>query len=232
MSEFASVLELAQEVAKEANRIKQGAAAELNADRVLKRVDEANEALTRLSLLVRAARRLAEASSEESLDLSGLDDGRDAFIRNVERAGGLPSNQAFDGAKNKINGVARRVTAELAAAWTQWADREVARVPTVRISLLDQQDQKTAHDRWASLVKTSKVSTPTVTDIVSLKSDLDYLHDWLDSLPDPPGAVLGILERLAQRPALTLADLADDEIAALREAGIADQIEVRRRGGA
>ena len=39
MSEFSSVLELAQAVAGEANRIKSGKAAELNADRVLSRVD-------------------------------------------------------------------------------------------------------------------------------------------------------------------------------------------------
>ena len=40
MSEFSSVLELAQAVAGEANRIKSGKAAELNADRVLSRVNE------------------------------------------------------------------------------------------------------------------------------------------------------------------------------------------------
>jgi len=40
MSAFSSVLELAQAVAGEANRIKSGKAAELNADRVLRRVTE------------------------------------------------------------------------------------------------------------------------------------------------------------------------------------------------
>ena len=52
----------------------------------------------------------------------------------------------------------------------------------------------------------------------------------LDGLPDPPGEVLGILERIGQRPALTLADLTDEQIAALRAGGVADQLEVRRRG--
>ena len=49
MSEFPSVLELAQAVAGEANRIKSGKAAELNADRVLKQSqrDPANPAETR-----------------------------------------------------------------------------------------------------------------------------------------------------------------------------------------
>lgn len=230
MSEFSSVLELAREVAKEANRIKSGKAAELNAERVLNRVDEACVALGKLNQVVRAARRLAVTRGEAHVGLTGLDDGRADFERLAQRLSYLPSNQAFDGAKNRIRGVTNQVTADLADAWTQWTDREVAKVPSVRISLLEQEDQKTPRERWADLVKTSKAATPTREQINSFKSDSDYLHELLDPLPDPPGELLEIVERLGQRRGLTLAELTDEEIAALRKAGIADQIEVRRRG--
>jgi hypothetical protein len=230
MREFSSVLELAQEVAIEANRIKSGKAAELNAERVLNRVDEAYAALEKLNQVVTAVQRLAVTSGGASDWLTGLDDGRADFERLAQRLNYLPSNQAFDGAKNRIGGVIKRVTAELADAWTQWTDREVAKVPRLRISLLEQEDQKAPRERWADLVKTSKIATPTREQINSFKSDLDYLHELLDPLPDPPGEVLEILDRLGQSRGLTLAELTDEEIMALREAGVADQIEVRRRG--
>jgi hypothetical protein len=230
MSEFSSVHELAREVTNEANRVKNGKAAELNAERVLNRVNEAYAVLEKLSQVVTAARRLAVASDEVSVALTGRDDGRADFERLAQRLSYLPSNQAFEGARNKISGVTKQVTAQIADAWTQWTDREVAKVPRFRISLLEQEDQKAPHERWANLVKTSKVTAPTRDQINSFKSDLDYLHELLDPLPDPPGAVLEILDRFRQRRGLTLAELTDEEIAALREAGVAEQIEVRRRG--
>jgi hypothetical protein len=230
MNEFSSILELAREVGKEANRIKGGKAAELNAERVLNRVDETYVVLEKLDQVIRAARKLAESSAGACVGLAGLDDGRADFERLAQRSSYLPSNQAFDGAKNRIGGVTKHITADLADGWTQWTDKEVGKVPRVRISLLDPASQPTARSHWDSLVKTSKVGTPTVDDIVSLKSDLDYLHEVLDTVPPPSGEVIEILDRLSQRRGLTLADLTDEEIAALREAGVSDQIEVRRRG--
>jgi hypothetical protein len=230
MSEFSSVLELAREVTNEANRIKGGKTAELNAERVLNRVGEANMPLKKLDQVVTAARRLAVTSGEAPIDLIGLDDGRADFERLAQRLNYLPSNQAFEGAKNKIRDVTERVTIGLATAWTQWTDREVAKVPSLRISLLEQEDQRVPRERWGRLVKTARVTPPTRDQINSFKSDLDYLHELLDPLPDPPGAVLEILDRLGQHRGLTLAEVTDEEIAVLRGAGVAAQIEVRRRG--
>lgn len=230
MSEFSSVLELAREVSNQANRIKSGKTAELNATRVLNRVDEAYGALETLNQMVAAARRLAVTSGEESVDLTSLEDGRVDFERLAQRLSYLPSNQAFDGAKNRIAGVTKRITIELAAAWRQWAELEVSGVPRLRISQLDLAGQTAAREHLDSLVKAAKVAIPTTTHIVIFKSDLDYLHDLLDPLPDLGSAVQALFERLGQRPTLTLADVTDDQILALRNAGVADQIELRRRG--
>jgi hypothetical protein len=230
MSEFSSVLELAHAVADEANRIKSGKAAELNADRVLSRVTETQLVLQKLEQVIAARRRLAETSGEASFDLTGLDYGRAAFERLAQGLSYLPSNQAFDGAKKRIGDVTKRVTADVAYVWTRWTGQEIARVPSLRISLLDQADQQAAHDRWANLLKTAKVASPSREQINSFAADLYNLREDLDGLADPPGEVLGILARIDQRPALTLADLTDEQIAALREGGVADQLEVRRRG--
>ena len=41
-------------------------------------------------------------------------------------------------------------------------------------------------------------------------------------MPDPPQEVLALLERLGERPPLTLAELTDEDIGLLRQAGVAD----------
>jgi hypothetical protein len=230
MSEFSSVLELALEVAAQANRIKQGEEAEQQAKRVVQRVGDVQKALAELETAVAASRRLHTVSGEQFVSLEKLDEGRSSFATSVTNAGGIPRNEVFTNAASRIGGVTARVAAELEVGWAQWTAREVAGVPRLRISLLEQEEQVVPRERWATLLKTAKVAIPGRDYINSFKSDLDYLHEVLDPLPDPPGAVLEILERLSQHRGLTLAELADEEIAVLREAGVADQIEVRRRG--
>lgn len=230
MSEFSSVLELALEVTAQANRIKQGEKAEQQAMRVVQRVGDVQKALSGLEGAVAAARRLHAVSGERFVSLEKLDEGRASFASSVANAGGIPRNEAFTNAARRIDGVTARVAAELGAGWAQWTAWEVAGVPRLRISLLEQQEQVVPRERWANLLKTARVAIPGRDHINSFRSDLDYLHEVLDPLPDPPGAVLEILERLSRRRGLTLAEVTDEEIAVLREAGVADQIEVRRRG--
>jgi hypothetical protein len=52
----------------------------------------------------------------------------------------------------------------------------------------------------------------------------------LAEVPDLPGEASALIQRLGQRPALTLADLTDAQITMARETGIAGQIELRWRG--
>lgn len=232
MSEFASVLELAQAVTREANLVSEGEEDRLKAEQVLTRVDEVRGELAKLSQVVTASRRLMRENAEAAIDLTGLDDGLRSFSGYVSRDG-LPSNPAFNSAKGKIIAVRERVSAKLSAAWTDWIQAEMDAVPKIRIVLLDQASTKTANGRWTELEKLTKQSPPTVDDINTVKSALVCLHGLLDHLPNPDGPVRAILE-LLERPRphrVTLADLTDADIAALREAGIADQIEVRRRNG-
>lgn len=231
MSEFPSVLELAREMASESRRIKSGRDAELNAERVLNRVAETQAALQKLEQAVTAARSMEAANSEAVVDLAGLDDGRASFKRLAQQSSYLPSDQAFNAAKKKIGDVTRRVTHYFEDAWAEWVTREKSAVPSIKISQLDPADQAAAQGRWDSLVRTAKLASPQIADIVSFKSDLGYLHEVLDDLPDLPGPVRDLYERLGQRPSLTLADITDEQIASLREAGgVTAQIEIRRRG--
>lgn len=230
MSRFASVLELAQEVTRQANSIRDDAASDAEAKRVLQQTDNTRMELGKLEKAVKAARALLSHDSEAFVDLSGLDSGREAFTRNAASRGGLPTRPAFNTAQVKIREVASRVNGELAEVWSRWISQRTGAVPTLRISLLPPPDQAETWERWTTLQKLSKVVTPAPSDITMAGNALSYLHDALKDIADPPSEVAALVERLGKPPFLTLADLTDEQIKALREAKVAVQFELRRRG--
>ena len=230
MSEFTSVLDLARATASEANRIKSGQQAEDNAERVLNRVTETRAELQKLQQAIAVARRLAAASGVQRVDLTGLDDGRANLERLARQSSYLPSDLAFNAAKKKIRDVTSRVASDFEEAWAEWARQAVAKVPAIKISQLNPADQAATRARWEALNKVSGLPGPKTDDINAFKSSFDYLHELLDPLPDLPGEVQVLYDRLARPPALTLADITDEQFAQLRDLGLGGQIEVRRRG--
>jgi hypothetical protein len=215
----------------EADRIRQGAEAEHDAARVSQRVDETLELLQQLRQLIGAARRLRAVSGSEWVDLSGLDVGRAAFARHA--SSGLPSNQVFTAAKQKIKNVTSHLSTQLGAVWSQWTAERIAELPLARISLLpadEQQSARTRRDELAKLARNARTTVPTSTDVSMFASNAAILNETLSQLADPPQEVLALLERLGKRPPLTLGELSNEDITLLRQADVADQIEVRRRG--
>jgi hypothetical protein len=224
-----SVLEKAQAMTAEASRLQQGADAEHDAIRVSQRVEEITQVLVQLRQVVQAVDRLRAVSNSECVDLSGLDDGRAAFARHA--ASGLPSNQVFTAAKRKINGVISRVSAELGIAWSQWTAERMAGLPLVRIALLeDEEERASARSLRDDLRQLARVPVPTRADVNSFHSAAGTLMETLGQVSDQSEDLLALLQRLGERPPLTLDQVTDDQIMLLRQADIADQIEVRRRG--
>ena len=228
MSNPLSVLDKARAMTAEASRLQQGAEADHEASRISQRVDEVTQLLLQLRQVTGAADRLRAVSGSESVDLSGLDDGRAAFDRHAAR--GLPSNQVFTAAKQKINGVIARLSEQLGQAWSQWTAMRMADLPLLRIPLLDGDGQASARERRDELQKLSSKPVPTSTDVSLFQSAAELLQETLSRVADPPEEILALLHRLGERPLLTLDQLTDHQISLLRQADIAGQIEVRRRG--
>jgi hypothetical protein len=228
VSNPSSVLEKARAMTAEASRLRQGADAEHDANRVSQRVEEVTQVLLQLRQMAGAVDRLRAVSGSECVDLSGLDDGRAAFARHA--ASGLPSNQVFTAAKQKVNGVISRVSTQLGVAWSQWTAERMAELPLVRITLLDADEQRSARARRDELQRLAKIPVPTSTDVSMFQSAAGILQETLSEVADPPQEILALLHRLGERPPLTLDELTDNQISLLRQADIADQIEVRRRG--
>jgi hypothetical protein len=225
MTSSESVLDKARAMTAEATRLRRDVSAEHEAKRVSERVGEILPLLQRLSLIATAVRRLRAVSGENWVDLSGLDDGRAALARHA----GLPSNQAFTAAKSKVSAVTSRVSTDLGAAWSRWTEQQFAGLPLMRIPLLDPGDQATAREWRDDLQSLAKKTVPTSTDISMFQSAAAQLAEALAKVSDPPQEVLALLKRLSERPPLSLAELADEDIRLLRQAGVASQIEVRRR---
>jgi hypothetical protein len=122
------------------------------------------------------------------------------------------------------------VSTDLGAAWSRWTEQRIAGLPLLRIPLLDPGDQETAREWRNELQSLAKNPLPTSTDISMFHSAAAQLAEALAKVSDPPQEVLAVLKRLGERPPLTLAELADDDIRLLRQAGVAAQIDVRRRG--
>jgi hypothetical protein len=212
----------------EANRISADAQNDQEAKRVSERVNEVTAALQTLQLAINAVKRLRTAIGEQRVSLSGLDDGRAALAAHAAR--GWPSNQAFTAARHKIVGVTSRVNTELAQEWERWTTQRLDELQVVRIPLLEQDDEKAARQRRESLFKLAKNPVPRGADIDQFALEFGLLKDMLDEVASLSEELLSLLQRLGERPSLTLAALTDDQIALLRQEGIAGQIEVRRRG--
>ena len=229
MSRFASVLELAQEVTRRANRITDNAASDADAKRVLQQTDSTKVELGKLEKAVKCACILLSQDSEALVNLSGLDSGREAFARNAaDRRNAYPAGlQHCPGEDPEVASRVNERTRGGLVGLDQPAD---GTVPTLRISLLPVPRQAETWERWTTLQKLSRVVTPEPSDITSAVNALSYLDDELKDIDDPPNEVAALVERLGRRPFLTLADVTDEQIEALRAAKVADQLEVRRRG--
>lgn len=228
MTQPTSVFDKAQALQAEAIRLQDGAVADAEAARLSNRVSETSRLLDALDQVVASVQQLQTVGGAQSVDLAGLHDGRANFARHA--ATGAPSDRVFTTAQQKIREVTDRVGRQLVSAWSAWTESRTAELPLVRLTLLEADAQDSARRRRDDLQKIAKKTAPTASDITLFQTSFGLLKEVLDEVNDPPADVLALLDRLGRRPSPTLNDLTDEQIALLRETGIANQIEVRRRG--
>lgn len=223
----ASVLDKAQQLQARARTLAEGEAGEKEAERIAHRVEKTRALLADLQQAVSVARRLSALDDIDGTDLTDLDDGYPHLSRHA--AAGNPSDRVFTTTWNKISAATSQVTDWVRPTWSSWSQRRIAALPEARILLLPPDERTAASNRYTELTKLANKNVPSVADIAQFASSYDLLKETLDSTPDPPEEVQGLLRQLSERP-LTLNDITDAQIALLRGVGIASQIEVRRRG--
>ncbi|MEU2661923.1 hypothetical protein [Micromonospora sp. NPDC007220] len=219
-----SVLDKARALTAEANRLREGSEAEDNAKRVLTQAEELSGTLERLRRLVEAARALRAQGVD--FDLERVDDGRERFSRLA--TDGLPSVQAIVGARRTVDAVLQRTRAALTQIWLQWASERIAELPVQRLAVLSAAEQRAEQSTLGELKSLSKIDVPHAREISSFAAAHAGLKEALDNLREPDPELEQLLFRLSRR--IMLDQVSDADIALLREYGLADQVELHRRG--
>lgn len=228
MSQAIAVLATAEALRREAHRLDEGAGAEAEAKRISGKTDQISAELGELDKAVVVARYLLHTSgSAVSIDFEAAAAGLTNFGRHVKA--GLPSDAAFTAAKNKIIGATSELRTSLGEQWADLTARRMSALPVGRIVLLPQSEQQEQRGRLEAVRTLAKKSPPEIADVRQFELAYGLLKETLDELPDPAPEISVLLQKLEQRPRPTLADLTDDDIHLFRQAGIANQIELRRR---
>lgn len=224
----ASVYDKAVQLQGHARRLAAGAVGEREADRVALRLSELRTLLTGLRRQIAVTRALHKQGAGLEIDLTDVDDGRVGFERKAQ-PGALPSEDVFRTARQKVKAVTVRIERENKEAWVLWANERLGTLPLARIPMLVGEDQTLARERRTNLEKGAKSGEVTSDRIIVFANTYAALAEALEEAPEPPEALLALLERLGQRPAPTLHDVTDEEIALLREHAMDSQITLLRK---
>lgn len=228
MTKVRPLRESAEALLREAVRLDQGADAEAEAKRITAKVDLLSAALGELENSAAAVRALRGImGNDPGIDLSVAADGLPAFTRHARA--GRPSDQAFTAARNKIVGASSALRKGLSDAWTHFAARRIEELPVRRLDLLPRAQQKEQRQRLATLRALANKIPPSSADLHEFDVAFGAISEALAELSDPAPELAAVLHKLDTSPPATLGDLSDEDVARLRQAGIAEQIELIRR---
>ncbi|KOX53184.1 MULTISPECIES: hypothetical protein [Streptomyces] len=222
------VYEMALQLQDRARQLSEGAAGEKEAARVASRISELTARLAELRREVTVALALKDQGAAVVASLPAASDGLEPFTRRAEN--GWPGDQAFNTAKRKVQEAATAIREENLAAWVEWSGRRLAALPLARIPMLPPQEQASARSRRVDLERAASAKTVTTGDITLFMTKWESLAESLRDAKEPPAELLALLERLDSRPAPTLRDITDQEIALLREFAMDGQVSLTRKG--
>ncbi|MEU3356487.1 hypothetical protein [Streptomyces sp. NPDC037389] len=219
---------MALQLQDRARQLSEGAAGEKEAARVASRISELTARLAELRREVTVALALKDQGAAVVASLPAASDGLEPFTRRAEN--GWPGDQAFNTAKRKVQEAATAIREENLAAWVEWSGRRLAALPLARIPMLPPQEQASARSRRVDLERAASAKTVTTGDITLFMTKWESLAESLRDAKEPPAELLALLERLDSRPAPTLRDITDQEIALLREFAMDGQVSLTRKG--
>lgn len=141
---------------------------------------------------------------------------------------GRPTPERLTGSVGKVSRAAKSILDDLDSRWRVWAAERLDEIPRQRIPRLAPAERRQIEARLASLRMDSR-SAPSSASVSQFKVGLDAVNDVLAHV-----AVHSLLEdalsKVMSSPPITLAELSDEEIAALRDdSDVAAQIFLSRR---
>jgi len=224
-SDSLTVFEKAQRFRTHAELIHAHQAGTDELERISHRVAELRTGLQKMSRTLSTAHAIASLPDAPSIVTTG-DDGYTDFKRRVD-AGDF-KDAVFKTAMRKLSSASSTIETETQDAWKTWTAQRLSRLLTNRVAILPTEQRKRVTDRRTRLDRLASAA-PDRAAVTEFLTTYESLLEELDELPDLPAELVELLDRLAQRKPLTLADLSEEDLKMLRESEVGAQIELRRR---
>jgi hypothetical protein len=221
-----SVLDKALRLQGEARRLDASAQGEEQARRVAGRVNELSAAIGDLAEQIKLARMIHERTAVP-VALGDVDAGRENLARRA--GGGLPTDQAFNAARRKVEEATRRLAGENLRVWREWAAQQLAMLDTDRLPMLPVDRQKAVRTTHQKLVKRAETAKVSAVEVTLFFSEYEGLREELAAVPSAPAELLALMERLSGGD-VPLSQVTDEEIALLRSRHQDETIMLRRVG--
>lgn len=153
--------------------------------------------------------------------------------RNLARVSqdGLPTEKHLDTARGQLRSATTELTKAVGLGWTRWAEAQLASTPDEKIAVLQGDERQTAAKDWTQLRKLAGKTPRNSREVAEFVRLRERIVRAVRSVPQLSDELHDLLRRLEGKPALTLADLNDDDIAMLRKTGFASHVQLSRRLG-
>lgn len=153
--------------------------------------------------------------------------------RNLARVSkdGLPTEKHLDTAKSQVTVATNELTKAIGLGWTRWTEAQLASTPDEKIAALQGDERQAAAKDWTQLKKLAGKTPRTSRDVTEFVRLRERIVQAVRPVPNLSDELHDLLQRLDGKPALTLADLSDSNIAMLRKAGFASHVQLSRRLG-
>jgi hypothetical protein len=115
--------------------------------------------------------------------------------------------------------------------WKAWAEKQLHSIPDEKIAVLPGDERQAAVKDWTQLRRLAGKAPKNNHEIAEFIRLRDRTTQALQPVPHLNEALRELLQRLDGKPPLTLADLSDNTIAMLRDAGFASHVQLSRRIG-
>lgn len=186
-----------------------------------------HEALGTLRDQLHLARKVNSLVGSAQIDLTNIDAGFHAFKRRAEDDASYPSRESWRTAIASVRGTTSTIAVRTVDTWQTWSRARLAELPTDRIRLIGSEPRSRAEAQLHELRRMAEARAVELGHVGRFPLVLDELRALLDGTPAMSSDVASVLKLFDLLDTVTLHDLTDEHIDALRESGLDQRIVLR-----
>lgn len=185
------------------------------------------EALGFLGNQLLLARKVNSLVGSAQIDLTSIDAGFGTFRKRSEDDPSYPSKASWQAAVAAVRTTTNNIAGQALTSWRIWARARLAELPTDRIRLISSEPRTQAETQLNELRRMAEARVVELGHVTRFPLVLDELRALLDVTPAMSSNVVSVVRLFDLLDTVTLHDLTDAHVEALRESGLDDRIELR-----